>query len=661
MDLAFYCNKTRALRSHNKRSIFVKRIPLMILIFSLLTTGIQAQNEPVFNIKSPGDDKARRCQDYFEVMRSIPAEVRFTIIERNRNLYLVFNSRPHFESIFDHKGDGFAIDIIHKDQYRCDGPNQHAKSWAHKGTLLPPMYKDRFMPLIQESANGIMVIKYGQLPETFDPKEVEYNLLIVQKNWLCENRYFYNLDYDTWSLLPMGLYRDSIQNPGALPYRNLQKTMNFKVPFEKDKTVFQEADVQPIRDSLNLTDYVIKTIDLKAFSSVEGPLERNIRLQEGRAQSIIDILKGYQNESIQSTISTSENWEQFRVDLQGTRFVQLLDMSEVEVKAALSAGKPLLRELESILSKHRKAEINISLEKRVNPVTGSPELLKSLFSQSIEEKEIDQALYLQTLAFERIKNNTLPESFLGELKIPESAVYGSLLSNRAIFQAEHAPDNLKQSAEAFQNLLRLLPNNKNIRYNLAVMRLKQWAVNEQEVNRRDLQQLVSLVERAGLPRALVRNLRVNYHIILTKYLNDEGDFSAKNRSLRYIFNEYRNSNLEDDELLRVAKFMTHYSRFDWAQALLKPRVLTEDVSTDVIFYYLNLTIADNRNTRKPDYQKVLDKARKKDQTRFCSLFKPKPQGGITFQLLDDKVLKRKFCETCAAPASGGLEAKHSGN
>lgn len=639
----------------------MKRIQLIFLISSLLTTSLLAQNEPLFNIKDPGDDKEKRCKEYLEVMRSIPPEVRYTVIERDRAIYLVFSSRAYFELIFDHKADGFAIDILHQDQYRCGEANRHANSWAYKGKLLPPMYKDTFMPLIQEASNGVMVVPYGDLPEEYDPKEVEYNLLIVQKNWLCDNRYFYNLDFDTWSLLPMGLYRDSIQNPEAIPYREVHKTMAFNVPFEKDQTAFQEADVQPIRDSLNLTDYLIKTIDIKAYSSVEGPLDRNIRLQEGRAQSIVDILKGYQNESIQSNISASENWDEFNVDIKTTRFEAMAALSHKEVKSKLSSDKALLNDIEPILSNHRKAEISIGLEKKVNPKTGDPEVLKRLFTQSIDEKQIDQALFLQELAFERVNSKELPESFLGELKIPESAVYGTLLSNRAVYMAEQHPEDLATASSAFQKLLKLLPTNKNIQYNLAVIKMRQWAESENEVNRRAMQNLVSKVERSGLPPDLIRSLKVNYHIILTKYLNDEGNFASKNRSLRYIFNEYRRVSLEDEQLLKLAKYMTHYSQFDWAKTLLKPRVSQEGVSSDLVFYYLNLTIADPRNTRRPDYQKVMDNAIFQDKNRFCDLFKAKPQGGVTFQLLDDVNLKKKFCEVCAAPGSGKVQASKSGN
>jgi len=85
----------------------VKLTKLILLIFSLLTTGLQAQNEPDFTFKGPEDDKAMKCKDYFETMASIPSEVRYTVIELDRFIYLVFNSRGHFELISEHKAEKY--------------------------------------------------------------------------------------------------------------------------------------------------------------------------------------------------------------------------------------------------------------------------------------------------------------------------------------------------------------------------------------------------------------------------------------------------------------------------------------------------------------------------------------------------------------------------
>ncbi|GAB5522178.1 MAG: hypothetical protein Roseis2KO_00500 [Roseivirga sp.] len=597
-------------------------------------------------MKDPGDDKAKKCKEYFEVAGNLPSEVQYSITEHEGIIYLLFNSKKHFYQIFDHKGDGFAIDIIKREQYPCGSPNTHANSWAHKGRLMPPLYKEAFESRGQIDRNNVFVIRYGQVPPDIDPKTVEYNLLIVQKNWLCDSRYFYKIDYDTWSLLESGLYRDSLSTETTMRFGQVNKTVNFTVPFEKDQVVFDELSVKPIYDTLNLTDYYIKRITIEAFSSVEGPLDRNIKLQEGRAQSIVDALKSYQSESIVSEIRAKENWEEFHRDITGTGFASMAELSKDDVKAKFAGNDPLLDSIEPILSKHRKALIEIDLEKRIAPEKSSPEMLKSLFAQSLQQENLDEALYLQQVIFDRIGKQELPESFLGELELPESNPYFSLHNNQALFLYDQSPDDLNKGIENFEKLLKFLPDNQRLLYNLTVLKIRRWAISQEFSKPRDILNHINELERSRLEPDLLRTLKINHSIVLTKYLNEARDFAGKNKSLRTIYNTYRREPLGDDDLLRLAKYMTYYSRFDWAFTLLKTRAIQPDASTDIIFYYLNLTITDPRKTRRLEYQNVLSRAIERDKDRFCNLFLAKSQGGITFQLLGDVNLKKRFCEVC---------------
>lgn len=624
----------------------MKRLSISLFIISLALNSLCGQNEPLYSIKDPGDDKAKKCKDYFEAAGNLPPEVQYSIAEHEGIIYLLFNSKKHLYQIFDHKGDGFAIDIIKREQYRCGAPNEHASSWAHKGRLMPPLYKEAFESRGQLDRNGVFVIRYGQLPPDIDPKTVEYNLLIVQKNWLCDSRYFYKIDYDTWSLLESGLYRDSLSTETTMRFGQVNKTVNFMVPFEKDQMVFDEVSVKPIYDTLNLTDYYIKRIAIEAFSSVEGPLDRNIKLQEGRAQSIVDALRSYQNESITSEIKAKENWEEFHRDIAGTEFAAMGELSKDAVKAKFAGNDPLLASIEPILGKHRKALIEIDLEKRIAPEKSSPEILKSLFAQSLKQENLYEALYLQQVIFDRIGKQDLPESFLGELELPESNRYFSLHNNAALFGYDQKPDDLNRAIESFAKLLEFLPDNQRLLYNLTVLKIRRWAISQEFAKPRDILNQINALERSRLEPDLLRTLKINYSIVQTKYLNEARDYAGKNKSLRTIYNTYRREPLGDDDLLRLAKYMTYYSRFDWAFTLLKTRAIQPDASTDIIYYYLNLTITDPRKTRRPDYQNVLSRAIERDKDRFCNLFLAKSQGGITFQLLDDVNLKKRFCEVC---------------
>lgn len=113
-----------------------------------------------------------------------------------------------------------------------------------------------------------------------------------------------------------------------------RKAMRFTIPFEKSRAEYSAKDLQPLYDSLRLTDFTIRRIDIEAYSSVEGTLERNMELQEKRAQSIVAALQSFQSPNIVTTVKASENWVEFLNDVSHTSHADLayLDKEEINKK-----------------------------------------------------------------------------------------------------------------------------------------------------------------------------------------------------------------------------------------------------------------------------------------------------------------------------------------
>ncbi|MEI9918701.1 MAG: hypothetical protein WDO14_07850 [Bacteroidota bacterium] len=220
-----------------------------------------------------------------------------------------------------------------------------------------------------------------------------------------------------WDLLPMGLYYDTLYRGSiADRYRDLEKTLHFTIPFQKNTSVYKKEDIKPLYDSLRLTDFEITAIRIKAFTSVEGSLERNMQLQDERAKSIVDALQSFQPESIKSEITSAENWVEFLESVNGTSFQNLAKMSKDEIKEALKEPG-LASKLEPMLAKERKAIIELDLEKRVTYSKATQQELKKYFDQSIAAKNINEALYLQEIIFRKIRRDEIPDDFLKSLEI----------------------------------------------------------------------------------------------------------------------------------------------------------------------------------------------------------------------------------------------------
>lgn len=116
----------------------------------------------------------------------------------------------------------------------------------------------------------------------------------------------------------------------------------------------------------------------------------------------------------------------------------------------------------------------------------------------------------------------------------------------------------------------------------------------------------------------------------------------------FIYQTYVPLKLNDNDLVNLAKYFSHYSKFDWATTLLSSRVKSIDASEDLLFYYLSLTIFNTRNTASVPYRTMMLNAVNQNRKRFCGLFNSSYEGGVSFQLLEDPNLKKTYCENCQA-------------
>ncbi|UZR94587.1 hypothetical protein [Chondrinema litorale] len=617
-----------------------------LLLILLAPLVLQAQqNSQTYEIKNPGPPPAKECESYMELYRHFPPEVRYGLKVENGTIYFIFRNEDYLKKTFSSNTDGIAVDVNHRNLITCNG-RVAPKTNIHYGYLLEPMFRKEMFENMEVSNGGFIKIKYRKLPSGFNPDMVECNLLIIQKKYACGYHGFTNLDYSNWGILDMGLYKDSIPSDSYHELsKEVKKELKFVIPFEKNKVAFETSDIQPLYDSLNLTDYNITEINIKAYSSVEGTVENNMKLQEGRAKSIIDALQTYQKPEIVSNVSAKENWVEFLVDITNSKYEYLSKLSQEAIKQELQ-NKTLLSKLEPILQSHRKAMVELKLEKKFTEIENDPVKLKALFDQNIQESNIEEALYLQKIIFEKVRDKQFPDDYIGKLDVPEEVTYGALLNNFAIFEYEQENFDLYENIKHFERLLEILPGNLKVKYNLLALKMQSWNKGEIVTNQKEVNNSINELQKLGLEKSLVRRLRMNYYIILTQYKAQEQDYNGKSNAIKEVYFAYSGIDLNDKDLVCLAKYLAVYSKFAWAEEVLAKRIDAIDVDEDLIFYYLKLTIANRGKTQDPNYRTFMLNAVDKNTKRYCDIFLPISQGGLTFQLLDDKFIRDTYCEVC---------------
>jgi hypothetical protein len=524
-------------------------------------------------------------------------------------------------------GDGIAIDIVSKDRYDCSKGKLKNKS-PIKGDLQKPIYKKELKQNMLPSKYGEAAIKIGKVPKKHKAKDIEFNIIFLKNKYLCYYYSFFDLKTYRWDLLDTGFYFDTLTYKTAFDtslteqarYILQNKVFKFEIPFEKNKSVYSSIDIKPLYDSLDLTDFNIKKITIRAYSSIEGNEVRNKQLQQERAQSIVSALQSYQKPSIVTEIVVSENWVDFLNDISFTQY--------------------------SYLQKHRKAIIILDLQKKDKYESIPTIELIELFSKSISEKNLEQAIDIQNSIFEKVRNHEIPTNYIDKLEIPEKSEFSLLLNKNSIFKYLMNELDVYNTYKELTELQDLIPNDGHIKYNICALKFKVWLLGESAINPIDFKKEINDLKKYGIPDNLVKRMLINYEIIMCEYYMMQGDFVNKDKSLKYTYSNYKYVPLSDFDYLSLAQYFASYAKYDWATRLLEMKVKSIDVDEDLLFYYLNLTLIDEKMTKRSDYRTIMLNAYNINPSRFCDIFEPFGQGGVTFQLLENEYLRETYCENC---------------
>ncbi len=629
------------------------KIVQTIVFIALIFISLEISGQQMYDMKDPGSDYIQKCQECLTLIKNKPKEIQFGIQKDDlNNLYFAVTRRDWFDLLIRKKNDGIAIDIVSKERYDCS--NAHInKTSVIRGDMQRPIYLKELLQNMIPSQNGAVVINMGKIPEKYINKDVEFNIIFLHDKYRCYYNGFYNLKTYRWDLLDMGLYFDTLTYKSQFDtsltdqekYILQQKVLRFEIPFERDKSEYSSEDIKPLYDSLNLTDFTIQKIIIRAYSSIEGNTERNIQLQKERAQSIVNALQSFQKPSIMTEIEVSENWVDFLNDISLTSFSNLAELSKEEIKEKLK-DKKLEQALEPYLQKHRKAVIILELQKKNKYESIPVSELISLFSKSISEKNLEKAVEIQNSIFEKVRNHEVPVNYIDKLEIPEKNEYGLLLNKSSIFKYLMNEVDVYNTFKELSELQDLLPNDAHIKYNICALKFKVWLLGENAINPVDFKKEINDLKKWGISQNLIKRMLINYEIIMCEYYMRQGDFINKDKSLKYIYSNYKYIPLTGLDYLSLAQYFSSYAKYDWATKLLEKKVTSIDADEDLLFYYLNLTIIDENLTKRPEYRTIMLNAINSNKTRFCDLFNAIGQGGVTFQLLENEYLRKTYCESC---------------
>jgi len=593
-----------------------------------------------------------KCNECKQLIFNKPKEILFGIHFIEGYVYFSMTNETWFNRIFTQPTDGITTDIVAKDQFDCKKLPTRADQFPRGIFLKPVLLADLRKNMKKEFDGGVM-IKLGAIPKELIGKEIEGNFVIVRNGKICYYINFTNIERSLWNLLDMGLYTDSLINreeiqnndSGEKRYFSYTRKMTVVVPFSKGQSTLVASDIKPLYDSLSLSGYSVKKINIRSFSSVEGSYEVNVRLQKQRAQNISNAIQGFQKRKIRTEISSGENWVEFIQDLGNSSRKELTTLTKSEIKKRLT-DKALLSELEPILSRHRKAVVTIYANGRT-VADGIPDKdVMSSFQKAIAGKDIEKAILIQQSIFERVRDNSLPASYFDNLEVPTEKAFSRLLNDREIYKYLLNEIYEDDAIENLKNIEKLDPDNGKIKYNICALQLTLWQFNDSLIDKTKMLSQIKNLSKYGIRENLIKRMLINYNIIIAEIFMKNEKYEAKDLALLEIKENYMDKSLRDPDLLSLGKYFSEYGQYHWADEIISPRLDKLDVNEDLLFFYINLSVFTQKNFSKgPGYDMLLN-AISINNSRFCKFFNSTGKGGISMQLLMDEFWRKMYCENC---------------
>jgi hypothetical protein len=230
--------------------------------------------------------------------------------------------------------------------------------------------------------------------------------------------------------------------------------------------------------------------------------------------------------------------------------------------------------------------------------------------------------------------------------VPNQLKYMTFLNKNAAYKYVLEEPQLLIVYNELLKLEKLAPKDKRVKYNLAVTKIKLWRFKAMDIDDKKLKAQIRALLNYGISDALVSRILVNYHIVIAEKLMRKRDYPNKDKAVKFIESNYKKFQFSDYDYLSLAQFFSYYANTDLSVALLKDKVKQIDTDENLLFYYLNLTIINPELTKTSDYRTIMLNALNMNKTRYCKLFNPFGEGGVTFQLLEDDYLRNTYCESC---------------
>jgi hypothetical protein len=478
---------------------------------------------------------------------------------------------------------------------------------------------------------------------------VEVNILLLRKNRVAYAMYYGQLDGE-------GSFKDSLQatawvfDKPQIVLKPKRKVLHTDIAFKRNETSVNSVAFE--RFKLGLEDYLIDTISLTAFASIEGSKAGNERLFEQRADSLYHSLQAYHSSEVVFTHEMRENWDMF--------YDQIANDDKFQTWKSLS--KDSIRQLlgvhgdeqpwEGYLNDQRSAKVRVSIHENIADTI-------AYLKKHYDLKDVnEQKLVLDFLINESLELRLSP-SYVKKMRYHrDSAKYAPHILSKYLFEFQYNMGSDDFDLRTFSR--RFLKNINVRRASTALLNaylellVSHWDACKPAVPNNYIL-FSELVSRGISNRAMaIFALRAMDHYQqyfdqpkAKYYYQYVGAEQAVDQLPNFIYDFYITDSTftsSRDRYLQLAQMFIKCDKVDLAYNLLQD--YQDKHHYDVAFKSLQLKMSYTHpfNDRGAFVQELIRQYDKMPNDKWCGLF----EGAypISFQSKDWAELRVLYCEEC---------------
>lgn len=587
-----------------------------------------------------------KCTQFESKYGYLPKLMSDNIFFKNGEIYFYFHDLELFEGLMDESGDGIAIDIVSRNQYACGEGNKYYPSEIHRGILLEPLSKSYILGKNELKESKELEVSFGPIPSYVDTNNVEFNVLILQDNCLCQTVIYNSLGGENLRSLDLNFIFDTLSVSKAAD--SIMNRLTFTIPFERNKSAYSTEDIKPFLDSISLNRYDLKKIEVHAFSSIEGDVKGNKIIQQKRAESILNAIKKYKLQDVETKINTEENWDGFYESIKGSPYeVELKQFTKEQLRKIVNSDS-LDYNLEPYLEEQRKAKVILTVEK-IFMDEALFKVLPKRYTDAMKNKNFAKAKIYQSVMLNNIGNGKIDKEVILNTNIPHFKESTSLVNNQIAFRWFNSNATNRDSLNKYlgrdiETMLRIEPSNSYLLYNKLVTRLLLWS---EKSSREDpkylLRDIKQIFTSSSIEKWQINRLILNYNVIAADYYYDNKMFREREKALEEVKDILLSSKLDRNQTYRIANYFMFQLRIDWAIEIMKPFAEKENIDEEFLFTFLTVAIYNKEKVPQIEYEAFMKRAKEMNEKRFCKLF---GFPNMSFQLLKDIAVKDLYCKTC---------------